>query len=143
MCAVDPVCDAIVIKGFFGCVAVELSLLPLKRTICYVGTCQIGICISSAEQSQERNIKSRISASLVLSSEQPNLVVEWLMHLQSLNVSACRCRHGDRPSRPVFFRGFNFFSRYWISLLKSIMTVAFNILSRTVLLFCNKSKPFS
>ena len=75
-------------QRIFGRVAVELSLLPLKSTICYVGTCQIGICISSVEQSQERNVKTGISASLVLSSEQRNVVVQWLMHLRIWNVSA-------------------------------------------------------
>jgi hypothetical protein len=66
------------------------------------------------------------------------------MHLRIWNVSACGYRHGDRLYRAVFFRGFNFFSRYWFSLLKSTMTVTFfNIISGTLLLLCNKSKRFS
>lgn len=95
-------------------------------------------------ESEERNIRTRISASLVLSSEQRNVVVLWLMRLRIWNVWACGCRHGDLRYRPMFFRGFNFLSRYWFSLWKSTTTVTFfNVISLTILSFCNKSKQFS
>ena len=143
MCAVDPVCVAIVIEGFLGVSLLNFLCYRWRvPSVTYLSDRHLHLICRT--ESQERNIKTRISGSLVLSSEQRNVVVQWLIHLRIWNVSACGCRHGDRPYRPMFFHGLNFFSRYWFSFLRSTMTVTFfNIITRTVLSFSNESKQFS
>jgi len=131
-------------QRFSGCVAVELSLLPLKSTICYLSICQIGICISSVEQrvrKEYQNMNLCFISSEFRTTERSGSMVDAP---SDLGRSASGCMHGDRPYRPMFFHGLNFFPRYWFSVLKSTVTVTFcNIIPRTILSFCSKSKEFS
>lgn len=54
-------------------------------------------------ESQERNITTRISASLVLSSEQRNIVVQWLMYLRIVTFRLADVGTGTGHTDQCFF----------------------------------------